>query len=358
VSILGPRAARRPRLSHALDAVRRAAERRSALSDARSVVPAAMASLADPTDGWSIERASHGGGGISAFLLRTRNGQGLMVKVARAEAGRASLERAAEAQRAIASIEALGGWRARLPMVVSDGQAGAWRFVVETALPGRPLALLAPGDAGWSAALDAALDAVDDLHRHTASTGPATDRVADRRRRWVDQRVAATASLGPAITRRDPEAGRALTAGLERLGTGLGETISAPDLSAGWIHGDYWSANLLVDDAGAVSGIVDWDSAEPDELAAHDVFHLVLYARKLRRREGLGAVVADLLGGAAFDAQEVAALERACPPGFGIRTTALLYWLRFVDSNLRRQPALATTDRWLASNVGAVAPWL
>ena len=48
VSILGPRAARRPRLSGALDAVRRAANRRSALSDAPSVVPAAMASLPDP----------------------------------------------------------------------------------------------------------------------------------------------------------------------------------------------------------------------------------------------------------------------------------------------------------------------
>ena len=104
VSILGPRAARRPRLSRAFDAVRRAAERRSALADAKSVVPAAMASASEPADGWSIERASHGGGGISAFLVRTRTGTGLMVKVARAESGRASLERAAAAQRAIADL--------------------------------------------------------------------------------------------------------------------------------------------------------------------------------------------------------------------------------------------------------------
>jgi Ser/Thr protein kinase RdoA (MazF antagonist) len=242
--------------------------------------------------------------------------------------------------------------------VVSDGQAGVWRFVVETALTGRPFALPAPGDAGWSASLDTALVAIDGLHRLTASTDAADHPAADRRTRWVDRRVAAVASLGPAIARRDPDTGRTLASGLERVATGLRESVGAGEVSAGWIHGDYWSANLLVDEAGAVSGIVDWDSAEPDELAAQDVFHLILYARKLRRREGLGAVVADLLGGVAFDAQELAALERACPPGFGIRTTALLYWLRFVESNLRRQPGLATTDRWLSSNVGAVAPWL
>ena len=107
-----------------------------------------------------------------------------------------------------------------------------------------------------------------------------------------------------------------------------------------------------------MSGIVDWDSAEPDELAAQDVFHLVLYARKLRRREGLGAVVADLMAGRALDPLELAALERAGSPGFEVRTMALLYWLRFVESNLRRQPVLATSERWLASNVGAVVPWL
>jgi aminoglycoside phosphotransferase (APT) family kinase protein len=319
-----------------------------------------MASLPEPADGWTVDRASHGGGGISAFLLRTRTGQGLMVKVARGEAGQASLERAAEAQRAIAGIDALGAWRGRLPTVISDGQAGAWRFVVETALTGRPFALPAPGDAGWPASLDAALDAIGGLHRHTAitDTGAADQAIADRRTRWVDRRVAAVASLGPAIAKRDPDTGRTLASGLERVATGLRESVGAGGVSAGWVHGDYWSANLLVDEAGAVSGIVDWDSAEPDELAAQDAFHLILYARKLRRREGLGVVVADLLGGATFDANELAALEGACPPGFGVRTTALLYWLRFVESNLRRQPALATTDRWLASNVGAVAPWL
>lgn len=357
MSILGPRAARRPRLSRALDAVRRAAERRSALSDARSVVPAAMASLPEPADGWSIERASHGGGGISGFLVRTRTDERLMVKVARAAAGQASLDRAAEAQRSIAGIEALGAWRATLPNVKSDGRAGDWRFVIETALPGRPLTLPAPDDPAWPVALEAALAAIDGLHGGTAPA-LSTDAVLDRRERWVDRRVAAVRTLGPAMARHDPAIDQALTAGLERLAAELGASVGASDLAAGWIHGDYWSANILVDASGSVSGIVDWDSAEPDELAAHDVFHLVLYARKLRRREGLGAVVADLLGGRTFDPLELAALERATPAGFSLRTTGLLYWLRFVESNLRRQPGLATSERWLASNVGTVVPWL
>lgn len=317
-------------------------------------MPAAMASLPGSGDGWSIERASHGGGGISAFLVRTRTDERLMVKVARTAPGQASLERAAEAQRAIAGIKALKPWRASLPTITSDGQAGDWRFVIETALPGRPLALPATDDAGWPEALDTALGAIDGLHRRTASTRPK----GDRRARWVDRRIAALSALGPPMARHDPGIERALAAGLVRISTELGELVGATAVSAGWIHGDYWSANILVDASGEVSGIVDWDSAEPDELAAHDVFHLVLYARKLRRREALGAVVADLLAGSAFEAHELAALERAVPPTFAIRTTALLYWLRFVESNLHRQPGLATSERWLASNVAAIVPWL
>ena len=171
---------------------------------------------------------------------------------------------------------------------------GPWRFVVETALTGRALTLPSPDDPGWDRAMSAALEAIGELHERTASTAPA----ADRRSRWVDRRVAAAAGLAPVVAQRQPGQDLALVAGLERVATDVGAIVDASPLSAGWVHGDYWPANILVDDAGAVTGIVDWDSAEPDELAAHDVFHLVLYARKLRRHEALGATVADLLGGA------------------------------------------------------------
>ena len=288
------------------------------------------------------------------FAVRTRTGERLVVKVARTEAGHASLARAAEAQRAIADIAALGSWRAKVPEVRSDGQAGAWRFVVETALAGRRLAPLTSDDADQSVTLSAALAAIDELHSQTASTSSGRS----RRIRWVEDRVAVAVTLESLVARRDPGIGAALVTGLNRLETGLGEVVGVRELSSGWIHGDYWSANILVDDAGIVSGIVDWDSAEPDELAAHDVFHLVLYARALRRHGGLGGAVADLLGASPLDPGELVILERASPPELGLRATALLYWLRLVESNLRRQPALATSEHWIASNVGAVVPWL
>jgi aminoglycoside phosphotransferase (APT) family kinase protein len=313
-----------------------------------------MASLPGSSDGWTIERASHGGGGIAAFAVRTRTGERLMVKVARTEAGHASLDRAAEAQRAMADLGALGTWRSTVPEVRSDGQTGAWRFVVETVVAGRPLALAAPDDPGWSEALAAGVVAIETLHGLTASTDPADG----RRARWVDRRIAVAVDLAPSLAKRDARAAETLVEGLARIKSRLDEAINAPGLSAGWIHGDYWSANILVADTGEVTGIVDWDSAERDELAAQDVFHLVLYARKLRRRGALGRVVADLLGGGVLDPRELEVLERAVPPGLDLRTVTWLYWLRFVESNLRRQPSLATSERWIASNVGAVVPWL
>jgi aminoglycoside phosphotransferase (APT) family kinase protein len=313
-----------------------------------------MASVPGTGDGWSIERASHGGGGISAFAVRTRTGDRLMVKVARTDAGHASLARSAEAQRAMTGIGTLGPWRAKVPEVRSDGEAGAWRFVVETILAGRPLSLPAPDDAGWSVAMAAAVAAITELHGRTASTDPNDG----RRARWVERRVAVAAALGPTLARGDAAVSQALGDGLIRLEALLGEQVDAMELSAGWIHGDYWSANILVAGSGQVTGIVDWDSAERDELPAQDVFHLVLYARKLRRRGALGRVVADLLGGGGLDPRELEVLDRARPPGLDLRATTLLYWLRFVESNLRRQPALASSERWIASNVGAVVPWL
>ncbi len=312
-----------------------------------------MASMPGSGDGWSIEGAAHGGGGISTFAVRTRTGERLMVKVARTDAGHASLARAAEAQRAIADLEALGPWQTKVPAVRSDGQAGAWRFVVETVLAGRPLALPAPDDPGWSVALAGAVAGIEPLHRLTASMDPADA----RRGRWVDRRVAATRTLGPSLAKRDARAAGALVDGLAQLERQLGDAVEAPGIAAGWIHGDYWSANILTD-TGEVMGIVDWDSAERDELPAQDVFHLVLYGRKLRRRGALGRVVADVLGAGALDPRELEVLERASPPGLDLRATTLLYWLRFVESNLRRQPGLATSERWIASNVGAVVPWL
>jgi hypothetical protein len=133
-------------------------------------------------------------------------------------------------------------------------------------------------------------------------------------------------------------------------------------MSAGWIHGDLWPANVLVTgDRPEVSGIVDWDSAEDDELAIHDRLHLAVTTRRLVERQELGPVIAGLLTGGGWTDDDRAVLD--VQPGGGLRdgvsgllepTALWLYWLRFVESNLARRPALARDRVWLAANVEQV----
>jgi aminoglycoside phosphotransferase (APT) family kinase protein len=175
---------------------------------------------------------------------------------------------------------------------------------------------------------------------------------------WVDRRVA--------IVRSILDAGRhppAHAAALDQLGSELRSAVRGRKLSAGWIHGDLWPANVLVDQAShQLTGLVDWDSAAPDELPLHDLLHLALTTRRLVERRPLGAVVAELLQGAGWTPDDMAALGPgaeigdgpAAFDGLGAPTALRLFWLRAVEVNVDRRPALARQRAWVRANVVSV----
>jgi phosphotransferase family enzyme len=188
--------------------------------------------------------------------------------------------------------------------------------------------------------------------------------------RWVTARVRIVAdTLGRGST-ASPASGQPAVAS---VGSRIAADLRDRTLQVGWIHGDLWPANVLVKGAGpAISGIVDWDSAEDDELALHDRLHLALTTRRLVERAELGPVVAGLLTGGGWTDDDRAVLDvpqggrplgdgpepRPSPAdglsGLPDATALWLYWLRFVESNLTRRPGLATDRVWLAANVEQV----
>ncbi len=324
--------------------------------DAIERVPAILRAAGIDPDGARTEALAIDASDSVTFAVRPGNVPAYIVRLARSDPGIAGLRRAAAAQRALHAQPELSGpndLASVIPTVLATGDSGPWAYTVETARPGRRLddrhlvgEVVARGRI-------TALAAVGSLHRATArSVAAETIRAA-----WIERRRALAADL---LARRPGASRAALDTLVEAAGAGLTDGRS---VRAGWIHGDLWAANILVDDRGLISGLVDWDSAEPDEEAGQDTLHLILFERRRRRHESLGQTVVSVLS-TGWDAS-----DRILLPEAGLdagqekgdtaepapdRSLVLRYWLRFLEANVTRHPELRTADGWLDQNLVAV----
>ena len=121
-------------------------------------------------------------------------------------------------------------------------------------------------------------------------------------------------------------------------------------VARGWVHGDFNAANVLVD-GGRVSGIVDWDTADPDSPVVIDAAMLLLWQNDSRGPE-LGQQVLDGLASPGRLAEVVADVQRRHGgEEIDVRTVLLLIWLQHVGANLaenvrlRREPRLDAPQR-------------
>jgi hypothetical protein len=286
-------------------------------------------------------------------------GPAAVVRVARTGSGQAGLDRAAAAldqlHLRLGSLEL----DALLPVPIARGALPGRTWLAESALSGESARTLLPDAEGRRRMLVATTQAMAGIHAATARPVVVDDDVVDR---WVSARVRIIAEA----MRRGPTTSPA-SAPLASVASTVSADLRDRTLSAGWIHGDLWPANVLVTgDRPVISGIVDWDSAENDELALHDRLHLAVTTRRLLERKELGPVIVGLLTGGSWTDDDRAVLDvptGEAPLGDGLsglpgRTALWLYWLRFVESNLMRRPGLATDRAWLTANVEQVLAWV
>lgn len=210
-----------------------------------------------------------------------------------------------------------------VPRAHAWGALDGVAWLLETALPGRPLDRLTPSVLMEVAAL---------LRRVPRSVDP----------------PAAVCDDLLAIAAAVPELAGALGELHDRMATGiLGE-------SSVLRHGDLWPGNLLVLD-GHLSGIVDWDAACSGGMAGADLLQLVATDR--RRRDGLslgaqwlrrpwrderfGRLLADTGWG------ELG----VTPVGERLERIGVAWWAAEVSGTLRRHPQRASDARWLEHNV-------
>lgn len=257
--------------------------------------------------------------------------------------------RADRAQRAslarIASLE-LGPTRGILPLA-HEARPAAPEEVRELALPGRPATAADPD------LFALVVDAIRPLHDATAVTdvaGPEDLAV------WVDRPIDVLRErLGSRPWRSDA---------LDRMQRLLGTGLYGRAVTRGWVHGDLAPSNVLLDESGRVSGLIDWAQAAPSRVLDLDAVHLALAIGHERTGHEIGTIVqrwaepgevtiAERLA-RELDVSLDAVARRLREPEASATVMVLLAWLEHVADNLEKFEGYAGNRLWVTSNVDAV----
>jgi hypothetical protein len=146
------------------------------------------------------------------------------------------------------------------------------------------------------------------------------------------------------------------TQALRRLGSQVEQTLAAvPRI---FVHGDFWSRNLLVED-GRLSGVVDWDHGGPGRLPFLDLLQLRLNMIRAGTHQFLGpALVEHLLPWARDGGDDY---SRAYARQIGIEPTVheletfvLAFWLDRVGHEVSSYADRAERPVWIKQNVDLV----
>jgi aminoglycoside phosphotransferase (APT) family kinase protein len=295
-------------------------------------------------NGWERAGDARADPDLGAVVVRSRVTHDLgVLRFARTDLGGRSLRRHQSALCALRPAPVSEHWRTLAPQVLAHGEAGTQPWLIETHIDGSD-ARHAASARGHDLVQARAGEAIRTLHLATATETPVDDAVL---RVWVDE----------PITELRATAGTPLRAGadhaaLDRVHAALREELRGRVLTTCMVHGDYWLGNVLADDEGKVTGIVDWERAGAPGLAAMDVMTLVLTGRVEQRRREFGPVVRDLLRGDPLEPAERELL--AAGPGAGElpeRTLLLLTWLHHAASNLQKRNHYRANTVWVTTNV-------
>ncbi|HOG47321.1 MAG TPA: phosphotransferase [Anaerolineae bacterium] len=270
-----------------------------------------------------------------------------VVKLALDRWGAVSLERERAALAALAADERLGQWRRLLPVPLATGEIAGHAYEALPLLPGRDARHLLADPTARRQALAAAASAIGELHRATAAGVVIDTALLDR---WVTRPVSAVTTAGCSAR---------YAGALERLHGRLCGELAGRSLCAGWTHGDLWAGNLLATGNGReITGIIDWDRAQPTNLPQLDLAHLLLSTRMIVQRRELGEVVVAFLGGEVWLPQEQALIDESCAAlgsaAVEPQALVLLCWLQQAASNLAQSARYAGHRIWLSRNIEAV----
>ena len=310
---------------------------------AERLVPRLLATIGDPARRWVAGPPLVSSTRTAVVPLGPPGGPPVaMAKLPGTRVGVSSQLREGRALNALSAEPAVGDFARFLPLRITDGYVGDQPFVLERAMPGIAADTVASRSPVAASVTVGAASAIGVLHTRTAH--PAVVDAA-LLRRWVDVRVDIVAR---ATRRRDA---------LEALRRRLHAAWAGREVEIGWVHGDFWLGNVMVDPAtGVAAGIIDWEWAARDELAAQDLVYACVHSRMLAGRGELGDVVSEMLQHPVWEEAELAMHSAADAPVGPVidPDVLLLVWLRQIAANLVQTPSIAHNPLWVLRNVVSV----
>jgi aminoglycoside phosphotransferase (APT) family kinase protein len=319
----------------------------------RAVVASILSRLpreGDAREAWHIVRVlrpRRHRTGVTIFLVGPAGRPRLAIKVPHTVAGTASLRRLQAVETELHGDARLSDWNAVVPRALAEGRIGGRRYFIETVVPGSVASSTGTGREVLLARQANAAAAIGEFHRLTAER-VRVDRLMLER--WVDRPVRILSRANLEVDDRDT------SAILQSLRRRLIAEIDGREMQVSWIHGDYWRGNLLFGADGMTpTGIVDWDRAGPAELPWHDLFHLLMYARREVNGHLAPEIIALLRGRSIWQEEESAILEmarrRLPDDGIADDVMALLYWLRQTAATMTLHPRSLCDREYLSSDV-------
>jgi aminoglycoside phosphotransferase (APT) family kinase protein len=316
------------------------------LAAAEPVGVGERATVAPLADDWATETVAVTDTAVVVAVVRCRaSGRRRVVKMPCTVEGVGSLRRQATVLSALHADARLAGWLDVVPRQRACGEIAGRPYWVEDAVPGTPVTRSALRTGEDAPVVAAAIRLIEGLHTRTAAerTLDATD-IAE----WVDRPLRLVESLYAARRRHG-----ACLATLNRWGAQLSAELTGAAVRTSWIHGDFWPGNLLTSGC-AVTGIVDWDRAEPHQLPLQDLLHLTFFVRRSRHGCELGEVVTRSLQDGLTEvtgipARQLDAWLGGVPPACAVR----LFWLRHISLYIGSEGHGDNRD-WLGRNVHSV----
>jgi hypothetical protein len=299
---------------------------------------------------WRILDAYWTAGDASVIAIGPQRGDPrVIVRVAHTHEGIESLRRQQIVQLELRRDPRLRDWSTRIPEVIDEGRILGCVFSTETATRGITGARLLASTDGVIGLQIRAVEAISELHRQTRRTLEVDDSLI---RRWVSSPIGVirTALFSTQATSTIHDS-------LDLVEHQLSTALTGRTLPTCRIHGDFWLGNVLVDaDTGEITGIIDWDRSNADELAFHDILHLVLLSQKIADANWSEArIAAGVAGKPIWNASQDQLLQSAFSDLIGIddhvRFALLLYWLRHTANTLSRLPSMARDDVYIQDNI-------
>jgi aminoglycoside phosphotransferase (APT) family kinase protein len=139
---------------------------------------------------------------------------------------------------------------------------------------------------------------------------------------------------------------------IDHLARGLHDELADHPVRIGWTHGDFAYGNLMLDDKGEVTGIVDWGQLRQHDLVSVDLAFWLLTMPRPDEPQEFGARVAARLGSnQPWRDYESCLLAEAVPnDAISGRALLLLPWLRHVTDNLDKSDRFAG-PLWYRRNI-------